>query len=147
MNNIVRPGLALALILSGTLAACGGESADASPAGDTPVAEAAAPSVQPTGTVIEIDMVTDGEGNYFEPSEIEAKRGDVLRFKLVSGVHNVSFPTDGTPGAEGLPAPSEYLQLPGQTLDIAVDMAAGEYAFQCDPHAALGMVGTLTVTN
>jgi plastocyanin len=27
-----------------------------------------------------------------------------------------------------------------------VDLPAGDYKFQCDPHAALGMVGTLTVT-
>lgn len=29
---------------------------------------------------------------------------------------------------------------------MTVDLPAGEYHFQCDPHAALGMVGTLTVT-
>ena len=69
----------------------------------------------------------------------------MLRFTLVSGVHNVSFPSAENAGASGLPAPSPYLQLPGQTHDVVVDLPAGDYTFQCDPHGALGMLGTLTV--
>ena len=41
--------------------------------------------------------------------------------------------------------PSDFLQLPGQTWDLAVKMPAGTYYFQCDPHAALGMKGHLIV--
>ena len=52
---------------------------------------------------------------------------------------------DNRRSAQGLPATSPFLQLPGQTHDVPVELAPGEYAFQCDPHAALGMVGTLTV--
>lgn len=129
------------------LAACGSDtppepSTSAAPATST---EAAAPAVEPTGTVIEIDMITDEKGNYFEPSEITAKRGDVLRFSLVSGVHNVSFPADQASSGAGLPQAGAYLQLPGQTYDVTVAMEPGEYGFQCDPHAALGMIGTLEV--
>lgn len=139
-------GLALSL---GT-AACGGQAdaANAAPADAAATTEAAAPaapSVALTGNVIEVKMVTDGEGNYFEPAEIVAKPGDVVRFSLVSGVHNVSFPAADNPTLSTLPASSPYLQLPGQTFDLTVDMPAGEYKFVCDPHAALGMVGKLTV--
>ena len=97
------------------------------------------------GDTITIKMITDDKGNYFEPSEIEAEEHDVLRFELVSGVHNVSFPTDKNASASGLPAPSELLQLPGQVHLIPITWEEGRYSFQCDPHALLGMVGTLVV--
>ena len=134
----------LALGLALPLAACGGESASANPAGERAQA-AATGSPAATGRVIEVKMVTEGADNYFEPAQIDAKQGDVLRFTLVSGVHNVSFAGDQNASAAGLPGPSAYLQLPGQTLDVPVSFAAGEYKFQCDPHAVLGMVGTLKV--
>lgn len=129
--------------LATTLAACGSNQKASAPAGDPPAATAEAPA--PTGRVIEVRMVTDGAGNYFEPAEITASPGDVVRFVLVSGVHNVSFPADQNDGEGALPETSALLQLPGQTFDLTIALARGTYRFQCDPHAALGMVGTLTV--
>ncbi len=137
---LATTGLAAAL----PLAACGG-AADKIPTDDTRAASSEAPAVAATGTVIEVRMITDEKGNYFEPNEIEARRGDVVRFVLTSGVHNVNFLASENPGKTGLPAPSDYLQLPGQTYDLMVDLAAGRYYLQCDPHAALGMIGHLTV--
>ena len=126
------------------LGACGDkEQAPATPAGDE--APAAAAAVAPTGDVVEIKAITDDKGNRFEPSDVEVKQGDVLRIVLVSGVHNLSFPPEKNPGAVGLPGPSDMLQLPGQTLDVPITFGPGEYAFQCDPHAALGMIGKLEV--
>jgi plastocyanin len=107
--------------------------------------QAAAEAVKPTGRIITIEMITDEKGNYYKPSKIEAHRGDVLRFVLKTGVHNVHFLADSNPGKTGLPKASELLQLPGQDLDIPVTFAAGHYYFQCDPHAALGMIGRLEV--
>ena len=138
-------------VLALALAACGGGGdADATHAVATP--QAAAPSaatgdLSPAagGRIITIDMITDEKGNYFLPAEIEAHQGDVLRFVLKSGVHNVNFLPDSNPGRSGLPTASQLLQLPGQTHDVAVSFAQGEYYFQCDPHAALGMVGKLEV--
>lgn len=124
------------------LGACGDkEPAPASSGG----AEATVSEVAPTGKVIEIKAITDDQGNRFEPTEVEAHPGDVLRVVLVSGVHNISFPADSNPGAEGLPGPSDMLQLPGQTHDVPVTFGPGDYVFQCDPHAALGMFGKLEV--
>jgi plastocyanin len=141
----MRAGPRWTLVLSLlALAACGEkDAAPATPSGDGPAATA--PAVAPTGTVVEIKAITDDAGNRFEPSEVEVKPGDVLRVTLVSGVHNLSFPADKNPGASGLPAPSDMLQLPGQTLDLPIDFGPGKYVFQCDPHAALGMVGELEV--
>jgi plastocyanin len=96
--------------------------------------------------VIVVRLVTDDRGNYFDPAQISAHRGDTLRFTLArgSGVHNVDFTSDGNRPA-GFPGASALLQEPGQSLDVPVTFAPGQYHFQCDPHAALGMVGTLRV--
>lgn len=142
----------LLLCVLAVTACGGGDPASSSTEGSTAAASAAAPakavpSVEPTGTVIEVKMVTDDKGNYFEPADVRARRGDVVRFVLVSGVHNVSFPASENQGAASLPEASPYLQLPGQTWDLLVDVEPGSYFYQCDPHAALGMVGTLEVTS
>lgn len=133
--------LAIATCLC-ALAACGRTDAPA-PAGD---ANGAASSSAPaSGTVIELRAVTDEKGNRYEPARVQARPGDILRFTLVSGVHNVSFQPAANPPGVSLPAAGDMLQLPGQTYDLAVNLPAGTYHFQCDPHAALGMVGELVV--
>lgn len=131
------------------LAACGGEKPadgnDAPSSGTAPASSgAAAPA--PTGNVITIEMITDETGNYFKPREVEAKPGDVLKFVLVTGVHNVHFLPDSNAGAQNLPPASTYAQLPRQAIEIPVNFAPGKtYYYQCDPHAALGMVGYVKV--
>jgi plastocyanin len=130
------------------LAACGGDTAKPSDGAPTPATPtpSAAGTVKPTGRLITIEMNSDDKGNYFKPSEIEAKQGDMLHFVLTTGVHNVNFLADSNPGVSGLPAPTAFAQLPGQVTDILVTMEPGKtYYFQCDPHAALGMKGHLKV--
>lgn len=127
----------------------GQESAPAANAPSAPSAPAAAGgplTPAPGGQVIVVELITDGTGNYFKPNEIHAKQGDVVRYTLKVGVHNVHFLPDSNAGKSGYPqAPSDLLQLPGQTYDVAVSFAPGSYYFQCDPHAALGMKGRLIV--
>ena len=124
--------------------ACGGGK-DA-PAPVAPPEGAAPVAVAPTGKIIVIELITDETGNYFKPKEVEAHVGDVLRFTLGIGVHNVHFLADSNPGVPNLPAASDMLQLPGQTFDVPVTFAPGKsYYFQCDPHALLGMKGHVKV--
>jgi plastocyanin len=126
----------LVMVVAGlSMAACGGGSRPPMPQADPP----------PTGTVIEVRMVTDEMGNRFQPARITAHRGDVIRFSLGSGVHSIHFPPDRNRDATGLPEASLLLHLPDQVVDVPVRMPPGDYAFQCDPHVALGMVGTLVV--
>lgn len=139
----MHPAFLAALAFTIGLAACG-EQPKSEPA-STEAAPAGAAAPAPTGAVIVIKLITDDKGNYFEPREVEAKQGDVLRLTLVSGVHNFHFLPEKNPGAQGLPPATELLQLPGQTLDVPVSMKPGKYYFQCDPHAALGMTGELEV--
>ena len=145
------------LIAVAAFAACkGGEqktAADTTAKPPTGGAAAATPgwgagpfTPDPGGKVIPVELYTDGAGNYFKPAEIHAKRGDVIRYTLKVGVHNVHFLADSNAGKSAYPAtPSDFLQLPGQTWDLAVKMPAGSYYFQCDPHAALGMKGRVIV--
>ena len=142
----------LGIAAAGVIAACGGgeknESSEASSAPNaTPAASGAAtaPAATPTGKVIVVKLITDDAGSRFEPNKLEAHRGDVIRYTLQAGVHNVHFLPDSNPGKAGLPPASDMLQLPGQTLDVPVNFAKGHYYFQCDPHAALGMTGRLEV--
>ena len=127
----------LGLAVSGVVAACGGEKSATT---DTTASASSAAASSPSsgseatpaagGKVIVIKLITDETSNRFEPNKIEAKKGDVLRFTLQAGVHNVHFLADSNPG---------------KTLDIPVTFAEGKYYFQCDPHAALGMIGHLEV--
>ena len=135
------------------LAACGGgeknAAADSTAAASSGVSAPAASGAPATpaagGKVIVVQMITDGVGNRFEPNELEAKKGDVIRFTLQAGVHNVDFLPDSNPGKSGLPPKSDLLQLPGQTVDVPITFDEGHYYFECDPHALLGMTGRLEV--
>ena len=147
-QRIVPYVLLVATILA---ASCGGEKK--STAGEAPTAGAPAAAAtggpltpDPGGKIITVELISDAAGNYFKPSEITAKRGDVVRYTLKIGVHNVHFLPDSNVGRTGYPAAaSDLLQLPGQTYDVAVRFPAGTYYFQCDPHALLGMRGHLIV--
>jgi plastocyanin len=146
-----RALVSLALVASTTvIVACGGgeKAPKQPPPSAAPAAGAPSGPLTPAAghQVIKVEVTTDEKGvNKFVPARIEARQGDVLRFTLVTGVHNVDFLPDSNPGVQGLPPASELLQVPGQTHDIAVSFKPGHYYFQCDPHALLGMKGRLEV--
>jgi plastocyanin len=152
MLNHRQIGKLSAVLAFGVLAGCNNERAPSSGASNAPVAPSttAAPSgpqtPDPGGKIIAVELYTDGDGNYFKPADVTAKKGDVIRYTLKVGVHNVHFLPDSNAGKSGYPqSPSDFLQLPGQTYDVKVTFPQGKYYFQCDPHAALGMKGHLTV--
>lgn len=142
------------------LAACGGggdnQAASTTPADTTTAAAApavaptAAPAAAPaTGNVVEVHMVTSANGatGTFEPANVTVKKGDTVRF-ITDGktVHNVSFPPADNPGKTNLPpSPGTYITAPNQSFDVVVNMDPGTYNYQCDPHATMGMKGTITV--
>ena len=144
--------LALGAGVAMTVAACGGREQQAT-GGDSATATTAATDaggpITPDsgGKVILVEMETDASGtNKFEPADFQAKRGDVIRFTLISGVHNANFLPDSNSGKVGLPPASALLQLPHQTYDVKVTWDPGTYYYHCDPHALLGMKGHVTVT-
>lgn len=125
--------------------ACGKETKQEGMAETEKHEEAKVTATASTGKIILVEAYSDANGNYFKPNKIEAHKGDVVHFVLKSGVHNVHFLADSNSGKTGLPPASDMLQLPDQAYDVNVTFAKGHYYFQCDPHAALGMVGHLEV--
>ena len=143
MKQYTVKHLVAAAALTIAIAACGKETKTESPSTtSTPSAEK---KEEGGGRVIVVETYSDSSGNYFKPKEVEAHKGDIVRFTNVAGAHNVHFLPDSNPGKTGLPPASDVLQIPGQTYDFKVTLAEGKYYFQCDPHAALGMKGHLKV--
>ena len=155
------------------LGACGGEKqpvADTTAATTTPSAAtttdtgaaasaagavAAAPA---TGTTHEVKMIGDAKGYRFEPADITIKQGDAVKWIMVSGgPHNVAFLnlTDPTtkaqlnanmPGQHMAEDSSPLLMNPNEAYTVSFGkIPAGKYDYDCTPHAAMGMKGTITV--
>lgn len=129
-------------------------SADVTPQGSSETAPITtdAPNTTATtapaqGTVHTVRMTTTqgGASGTFEPATLTVKKGDVIKFVSEgNAAHNVSFPADQNAGKSNLPAPSQYM-VNGQTYELQVNLDPGSYNYQCDPHAAMGMKGALTV--
>jgi len=153
MQMIQRWLLAGGLGMTAAVGACGRTGADAGTASEgqtsagAPASASGPAQLTPDagGKVITVEMITDGNGSYFKPADFAARKGDVIRYTLGAGVHNVHFLPDSNAVKDGLPPASDMLQLPGQTHDVKVSFAPGTYYFQCDPHAALGMKGHVQV--
>ncbi|MGQ0649373.1 MAG: hypothetical protein ACT4P7_17610, partial [Gemmatimonadaceae bacterium] len=83
------------ILLIAFLAACAGEKPAPAATQPAPQATTGVETPDPGGQVIKVEMMTDDQGNNkFVPDHIVAKKGDVLRFTLVTGVHNVDFVAD-----------------------------------------------------
>jgi plastocyanin len=161
----------LALVMSAAvLGACGGGEKGATPGTDTakppatPSTTAAAPTatvpkVAATGKTVEIDMTGDGTTYKYEPASVTIKTGDNVRFVMKSGgPHNVTFdpaeiPASGRPQLTAnmdnqmseLMGP--LLSNPGDAYEVSFGgVPPGTYPFHCQPHLAMNMKGTITVT-
>lgn len=113
---------------------------------------------EPSPTVHEVRMVQEGSAYRFAPAKLTVKRGDRVKFVMVSGgPHNVAFDADRVPDAAeralsaGMPAQMSPLAGPlltraGESYTVSfANVAPGTYPFYCMPHMAMGMQGTVTV--
>jgi plastocyanin len=122
-------------------------SADVTPQITTDAPNTTATDAPAQGTVHTVRMTTTqgGATGTFEPANLTVKKGDVIRFVSEgNAAHNVSFPADQNAGKANLPAPGPFM-VDGQTYELQVNLDPGSYNYQCDPHAAMGMKGALTV--
>ena len=178
MRHARTAGLLTACLFA--VAACGGESRNAdttttstaaapaaTSAGSTSTAAAttsaggaaATGTAQPaTGKTWDVKMLGDAKGYRFEPATLTIKRGDAVRWTVVSGPpHNVTFWPDSIPQNAAAPLqanmPNTMAQLTGP-LDANVGgtytisfagVPAGTYKYYCTPHLAMGMKAQLTV--
>jgi len=81
--------------------------------------------------------------NTFVPANVTIMLDETVSFVNTGGFHNVNgsqttYPSN--PASFGFPTPSSALWTYNHTFTIA-----GVYDYVCDPHAGLGMTGTVTV--
>ena len=136
-------------------AACGGgdDTADTATTDTSTTAPTTGTTTTPAGdaVVVQVTTTANGASGTFEPQNVTVRRGQTIRWVIQPGpvvaAHNVSFTTaQGNPAGFTPPADSPYIQNPGDQFEMAVDLPAGTYNYTCTPHAAMGMNGTITVT-
>ena len=146
-----------------TAAANAAATTPATPAATTPAATttpaAGAVAMAPaTGTTHEVKMIGDATGYKFEPANITVKSGDAIKFIMVTGgPHNVAFTgvTDAAvkaqldanmPGQHMGELSGPMLMQPNEGYVVSfAKIPAGKYDFNCVPHAAMNMKGSVTV--
>jgi plastocyanin len=125
----------------------------------TPGATGGAAAAQPaTGQTHTVRMVGDAQGYRFEPANITIKRGDAVKWVMVSGgPHNVQFEADKLPAGaatqlaanmpnQASPLSSPMLMNPNEDYTVSfAGVPAGNYPYVCIPHLAMNMKGTVTV--
>ena len=160
-------GLALVAGAMAIVACSGGDKNTATTTTDTAAAPAtqttattgannAAAMAPITGKTVEVKMIGDGTTYKFDPANVTIKAGDGVKFTMVSGgPHNVAF-LDVPPAAQAqlmanMPNQMKELTSPmmlnaneNYTVSFA-KVPAGAYNYHCEPHAAMGMKGTITV--
>ncbi len=103
----------------------------------------------PTGHVVVVKMVKQGGSDYrFSPAEITVQPGDTVRWIQDSDApHNVQFDSWAKGAKLGSAQMGPFMTSPGQAYQLVIDarFPAGKYAYECTPHGAMGMKGTITV--
>lgn len=89
------------------------------------------------------DHVITVQSNFFSPDNLTIQVGETVQWNNVGGIHNVNgtqatFPDNPEGFGNGSAAADPW------TYEFTFN-TPGVYAYQCDPHAALGMKGTITV--
>jgi plastocyanin len=164
--------LGVALVSSAVvLGACGGGAKqDAAPAAAAPAAAAPAAgapaasgtALPVTGKTWEVKMIGDGNSYKFDPADLTIKAGDGIKFTVVSTPpHNVAFDVaqpgladaavksqlDANMGPNKIGELSSPLLLNvGDSYTISfAGVKPGKYMFNCTPHLAMNMKGSVTV--
>lgn len=84
-------------------------------------------------------------GLTFSPSTLSISSGDSINFSLAS-VHNALEVSEATWNANGNTALPGGFALPfGGGIVLPVQLTVGTHYYVCEPHASLGMKGTITV--
>ncbi len=138
-----------------TGAADAGKPAAGAPAAGAAGAVAAAPA---TGKTHEVKMIGDASGYRFEPVALTIKAGDAVKWIMVSGgPHNVAFlnvtnvtakaQIDANMAGQKMgELSSAMLMQPNEAYTVSfANVPAGTYDYQCTPHAAMNMKGSITV--
>ena len=87
----------------------------------------------------EVKMGSDTGMLQFQPSTIEVKEGDTVKWvNNKMSPHNVVFEDDGVKSHKQL------VFSPGESYETTFT-SSGEYSYYCEPHRGAGMVGKVIV--
>jgi plastocyanin len=89
------------------------------------------------------DYVVEVSSNVFTPDHLDIAVGETVEWINMGGFHNVDGSTDTYPDN-----PDSFTSGPASTDSWTYSFTfteAGSYAYECTPHAGMGMVGTITV--
>ena len=128
------------------------------PAGQPTTAGGTGTPQPATGQTHTVRMVGDAQGYRYEPANITIKRGDAVKWVMVSGgPHDVDFDENGIPGGAAAQLQANMQKSPGglsspmmmqpneeYTVSFA-GVPAGAYNYVCKPHLAMNMKGVVTV--
>ncbi len=141
-----------------TAGATTGAVTPAQPGQQPGAAGGAAGAQQATGQTHTVRMVGDAQGYRFEPANITIKRGDAVKWVMVSGgPHNVQFEANAIPSGaqaqlsanmpnQATPLGSPMMMNPNEDYTVSfAGVPAGAYNYTCTPHLAMNMRGIVTV--
>jgi len=94
------------------------------------------------GETVEVTVGPNGE-NVFGPESVQVKPGTTVKFVWDSPGHNVH--ATSVPDGADWDVQTE-ITGPPKEYEYTFDGPTGEYEYVCDPHEAVGMVGTIVVT-
>jgi len=74
----------------------------------------------------------------FSPQTLTITTGDIVKWTNISGTHNVRANDNSFYNGSAAPAPWEFTHT---------FTTAGDFPYYCEPHASMGMTGTIVVQN
>lgn len=92
-------------------------------------------------------VVINTVGNTFVPNNVTINFGDTINFQI-AGNHDAMEVSQATYNANGTtPLPGGFATPFGGGLVLPSELAVGTHYYVCNPHAAMGMKGIITVLN
>lgn len=117
---------------------------------DDPSTATPTPTAEGGNQPVEIRMITDNQGSYFDPKGLLVEPGTAVRFVNESGGHGATAyhpDNDDQPlriPEEAAPWDSGVFTEPDEAYEVTLDIE-GVYDYYCQPHESLGMVGRIIV--
>jgi plastocyanin len=92
------------------------------------------------------NVTVGGAQNRFSPKDIVIQVGDTVTWTWSAGIHNVNSQDGYFFSGAPVGPPMSFSLVFDEAFLIGAPISGNRYDYQCDLHAVLGMVGSVTVT-